>query len=76
MEYHGPYVTAHEQRAVVVRVFIKDTENAASRNQISLRTSPGGRTMSKTIHAQKLFKEWRKEPEYIKEFEELRRSLL
>jgi len=27
--------------------------------------------MSKTIHTQKLFKEWRKEPEYIKEFEEL-----
>lgn len=66
------YVTATGRRVVVVHSLRqKDTENAPPGNRYSPETGEGGPMKRQYIPVGEAFKEWRRDPEYVAEYDAL-----
>lgn len=66
------YVTASGRRIVILRTFVKkNAEDAAPRNRAGAAARQGGGMRGKTIPVEESFREWRKDPEYVKAYEVL-----
>jgi ribosome-binding protein aMBF1 (putative translation factor) len=64
------YLTESGRRVVILRVFVKKTQDAAARDRVGASSRAGG-PMNKMIPVEESFAEWRKDPNYVEAYDAL-----